>query len=361
METLNGRRLSRIAALALGTMVALLLLAGPASAHGRGSDATNFDSRIVDTPDVPGVTWRIHGGDEYLSVTNAGDAEIVVLGYDGEPYLRVGPDGVWRNTHSPATYVNQDRYTASTLDPRADPDAEPDWEQISGDSSYYWHDHRMHWMAPVLPPLVREGPAESQLVQPWTVPFVVDGQELELTGELWWVPGPSPWPWIGLGLVLSLPALAGLRIRGGNGSFTQLARPAAAVLGAVALLNVIHLVDDLLAGPAPLPDMALAAVQTALFLAVGIFGAVRGWQAGEGAFTALGVGSGALLIGQGILYAPVLGSSQLTSVFPDVLARLAIGWSIAQALPVGIVAVIGTRRMMPEEPAEPTEAQPAQL
>ena len=348
---------ARVVAVVFVALASLLLAAEPASAHGRGSDATNFDSRIVDTPGLPDVTWRVYGGDEYLSVTNMGEQELIVLGYEGEPYLRVGPDGVWRNRNSPATYLNEDRYAQTTVPPGATAEAEPDWQRIAEDSSHYWHDHRIHWMAPVLPPQVREGPAEAQVVQPYTVPFLVDGEQFEISGELWWVPGPPAWPWIALGVLLSLPALAGLRARDRDGALAGLARPAAAVLGAVALVNVIHLVDDVAAAPSPLANTALSAVQTALFLGIGLFGAVRGWQAGDGAFTALGVGSGAVVLGQGVLYAPVLGSSQLTSVFPEVIGRIAIGWSIGQALPVGIVAIAGTRRMLPDEPAEPMEPE----
>ena len=32
---------------------------------------------------------------------------MVVLGYDDEPYLRVGPRGVFENVKSPATYLNR--------------------------------------------------------------------------------------------------------------------------------------------------------------------------------------------------------------------------------------------------------------
>lgn len=347
--------------MAIATFASLLVLTSPAAAHGRGSDATNFDSRLLNTPDLDAVSWGVQGSDEYLSVTNTSGSELVVLGYEGEPYLRVGPEGVWRNRNSPATYLNEDRYAQTTVPSHADPEAEPDWERISDGSDHYWHDHRIHWMAPVVPPQVRDNPTDAQVVQDWTVPFVVEGEQYEVAGELWWVPAPPAWPWVVLGVLLSLPALAGVRASDREDGLRLLVRPAAAVLGVVALLNVIHLVDDVAAAPAPLPNTLLAAVQTAMFLGIGLFGAVRGWQAGDGAFTALGVGSGAVLIGQGILYAPVLASSQLTSVFPEVLGRLAIGWSIGQALPVGLVAVLGTRRLMPDEPAEPFEAEAAPL
>lgn len=331
------------AAAAVGAFVVLLLLvtAVPARAHGRSSDSTNFDSRILQTPAADGVDWRIYGGDEYVAVTASGSQTILVRGYDDEPYLRIGPDGVERNRLSAATYVNADRYANSTVPAFVDPDAPPDWEQVSDTSSWYWHDHRTHWMSPTLPPVVRAAPDRSRVVQDWEIPLEIDGRSAVLTGELWWVPGPSPLPWLLAAVLLTAPALLGLtRAR----SAAALARPAAAVLGGVALVNVVHLADDLFAAPAPLSATLLAAAQTTLFIAVTAFGAVRGWQAREGAFTALGVGSVAAFVGQGLLYLPALTSSQLQSLVPDAVGRLAIALSLVQLAFVGLVAVVGARR-----------------
>jgi hypothetical protein len=209
-----------------------------------------------------------------------------------------------------------------------------------------------------------QGRAERVLVQPWTVPFQVADRRYEITGELWWQRGPSPWPWLLGALALTSPALLGLRAlrgrAGWRGPWQAVTRPAAIVLGLVAALNLTHLVDDLVAVPLPGPTKALAALQTVLFIAVGLFGAWRAWGGGDGAFTALGVGSGAILVGQGLLYLGVLGASQTASVFPDWLARLVVSLSLAQALPVGAVAVEGTRRLGPPiaEPAEGSAAVP---
>lgn len=338
-------------------MVALVAMAAPASAHGRGSDATNFSSRVTDAPAIDGVRWEIYGGDELLEVENRTAAELLVPGYEGEPYLRVGPDGVYENQRSPATYLNNERYGQVPVPEEADPEAEPEWVRISSSPSHAWHDHRIHWMSPSPPPSVEgtEGPTLVEELSPWEVPFVYEGQEFAVVGELRWVPGPSPWPWLALGLVVTLPALAGVRTRpldperpGSPPSrWPGLARPAAVVLGIVALANVSNLVDDLVAVPMPWSTIALSALQTGLFVAVGLFGAVRGWQAGEGAFTALGVGAGALFVGQGLLYLSVLGASQLATVFPDVVPRTVVAASLMQALPIGAVAVLGTRRLLP--------------
>jgi hypothetical protein len=363
-----ARRVAAAAvAVALGLMV-LVATAAPALAHGRGSDATNMRSRILEVPDLPGLTWRIHGGDELLELDNTSGSEVVVLGYeqpDGRPYLRVGPDGVFQNLNSEATYINTERQGLVDVPPDVDPSAPPEWEQISTGTQAVWHDHRMHYMGLGVPAAVTDESVETTIIERWEIPFVFEGETYVVAGDLTWVPGVSPWPWLLLGLLVSLPALAGLRTKPETDPdaadpeqpvrWPGLARPAAIVLGVAVLLNTTHLIDDLFAIPLPMGVRVIAAAQTALFLAIGAFGAVRAWQGREGAFTALGVGSGAVLIGQGLLYWSVLSVSQIASLFPDLLARITVGLSIAQAIPVGAAAVIGTRRLLPPLPEE-TEA-----
>lgn len=344
---------SRAAALAVAVVAALLLTASPASAHGRGTDATNYDSSVTAAPDVPGAQWRVHGGDELLELTSP-EVEVTVLGYSGEPYLRVGPDGVQRNTRSPATYLNEERYRVELpADANADPDAEPQWERIRDEPSFAWHDHRVHAMTTELPQRVAEDPSQPRLVQEWEVPIVTGGDELAVAGELRWVPGPSPWPWLLAGVIAALPALLGLR----RADMRGLARPAALVLAIVALLNLSRIADDLVL-PLPAGTIALAVLQTALFIAIGLAGAWKGWRGGDGAATALGVGAAAILFGQGIPFFTELSSSQLSSMLPDPPVRLIAAASLGQALTVGAVAVIGNRRMRPDdvegaEPARP--------
>lgn len=344
----RDRRLRRVAVLVTAVTALLLVPAPAASAHGRGSDATNFESRILSTPDVPGARWAVHGGDELLELRSP-EVELTVLGYSGEPYVRVGPDGAFRNRHSPATYLNEDRYrTQLPPDVTADPSAEPSWERVSSTPRFAWHDHRTHRMTTALPSAVSSDPGTARLIQEWSVPVVVGGRAGAVDGELHWVPGPSPWPWLLAGVVVALPALAGLRSRGAR----ALARPAALVLGAVALANLTRVVDDVAAMPLPVTTIVFAAVQTVLFIAIGLLGAVKAWRGGDGAFTGLAVGAAAVLIGQGLLQLSVLSASQLTSVFPTPLSRLVTAASIGQALTVGAVALVGNRRILAQAEQE---------
>lgn len=352
--------------LALTTLAGILLVmtAGPALAHGRGSDASNYESTITAEPGPDELEWRVINSDEYLQLVNPLDEEVVIPGYSGEPYLRIGPDGVFQNLNSQATYVNEDRFGQTVVPPDVNPGADPEWEQISDGSSHAWHDHRIHWMATALPPGVSTAPDEVQLVNAWTVPFEVGGEAYELEGELTWVPGGSALVWLIPALLLvSAPVAYGLLRTEPDVEAVRwdgLSKLAGGTLLIIALANLIHLADDLFATPIPISETLVAAIQTAFFIAIAVFGAVRAMQGGEGAFTALGVGAGAVFIGQGLLYISVLSASQTASLFPGWLTRAIIAASVAQIIPMGIAAVVGTRRLLPEWDDEALAAeQPA--
>ncbi|WP_157965391.1 hypothetical protein [Euzebya rosea] len=324
----------------------------PALAHGRGSDSTNFASTITARPDVDGLSWRVLNGDEYLELRNDSGAEVTVPGYTGEPYLRVGPDGVFRNLNSTATYLNEDRFGQSVPPTGLDLDAEPDWEQISTGSSYAWHDHRIHWMAQADPPAVAANPGTVQLVNTWTVPIAIGGEMFEVVGDLTWVPGDSPWLWLLPALVLlTVPILVAIRRTEPDReafTWTGLSRVAGWIGLVIALANVVHLIDDLFATPLPLSESAVSAIQTLFFIAVAVFGCVKAIQSREGGFTALGVAVGAIFIGQGLLYFSVLGASQTASLFPGWLTRAIIAASVAQIVPLGAATILGTRALLPD-------------
>jgi hypothetical protein len=135
---------------------------------------------------------------------------LIVLGYEGEPYLRVGPDGVFRNSRSPATYLNTTRYGGVTVPPDADPNAPPNWVKIGSGRTVLWHDHRTHWMGGTLPISVRRSPSSFHTVFPWKIDLTEAGRPIEITGSLNWVPGSSSGPWLaGLVLLAAVGIVAG--------------------------------------------------------------------------------------------------------------------------------------------------------
>jgi hypothetical protein len=313
---------ARLAVVLLG-LLAALAVAGPAAAHVGGEAAgSDFDARIVGvTPEVPGVTVRVlQFGDEF-ELVNETSTDVVVPGYSDEPYLRIGPDGVWRNANSPATYLNLDRYGKAQQPARADADAEPDWEQVSTEPHYVWHDHRTHWMSEnQLPPTVQADPTVPHTVAEWTVPLLHGSTEAAVEGVLTWTPPPSPaltWPvYIGLGLV----ALAA-------GMVARTARP----LGILMAVGAVAALWHALATPEPPASLgsqsgaivsALLPAGTAVLVAV--IGVRAAWR-GRGALTGLmAVVLGWLFMVQGLPDLDDLWSANVATNGPEFLARAAV-------------------------------------
>lgn len=191
----------------------LLAAASPATAHGSGGLAsTNYLTRLrTVTPAVPGVTMRVVEAGSRFQLRNDSATDLVVLGYQDEPYLRIGPRGVFENRRSPATYLNAARRDADiTVPGDTDPEAPPVWRRTSSDPVARWHDHRIHWMGERDPPAVRRAPDRRHVVIPdWVIPMRVADRAVEARGDLLWVPGPSPVPWLALaGGLLLLAILA---------------------------------------------------------------------------------------------------------------------------------------------------------
>jgi hypothetical protein len=196
----------RIVGLVAAALVVLGLSATPASAHTIGGPRpTNYRSRIVAfEPKVPGVSARVVDLGAKFELTNRSSSEITVLGYEGEPYLRIGPNGVFENLHSQATYINRTRLGGSVpSDVDTSPSAVPEWKKISSGHSATWHDHRIHWMSTQPPPPVAQSPGRFYHLSQQNIVFRYgDQQSARVAVALDWVPGPSGLPWIPVIVVL---------------------------------------------------------------------------------------------------------------------------------------------------------------
>jgi hypothetical protein len=103
-------------------VLVIVATAGPASAHGGGVVATDYRARITDQA---GLDVRVVEAGGRVELTNRSSRELTVLGYEGEPYLRVGPLGVFENRRSPATYLNATRTGGQQPPADATADARP--------------------------------------------------------------------------------------------------------------------------------------------------------------------------------------------------------------------------------------------
>jgi hypothetical protein len=196
-------------------ILALLLCnAIPAAAHGGGDSA--YRSVIRQVTPAAGFTVTVVDRDDRLQLTRTGDGEVIVYGYEQEPYLRFAADGVFRNERSPATYLNEDRLGNVALPATADAKAQPEWTKVVAGTTYDWHDHRIHWMGTEPPPAVQRAGDREQKVFDWSVPLAVAGAAGAIDGELDYRPvDGSLWPaiFVGGAVLLLVAALLVTLIR----------------------------------------------------------------------------------------------------------------------------------------------------
>jgi len=234
----------RILLVATATLIWLGVAAAPASAHSvSGVSGTNFQTtlRSVD-PAVPGLDVKVVEVGSRIQVENRTGQELIVLGYKGEPYLRIGPDGVFENRLSPATYLNRSRKGGKPTEAAEKAKVgDTDWAKISSEPLARWHDHRIHWMGNINPPEVRNSPGTRHVIKmgpddtQWVVKMRLGNQDVVAKGDLVWEPGPSPLPWLAVILV----SLALVIVVGRSAAWA----PAVAAITALLLvIDVFHTV-----------------------------------------------------------------------------------------------------------------------
>lgn len=216
----------------LATVLAITFMLNnpvPASAHiaGSGGSPSNYQATVTGIqPAVPTVGVTVGVGGQWVRVTNHGAAEIVVVGYRGEPFLRLSSDRVEVNQLS-STAAETGQIPAAPAS--ADPSGEPTWVQLRDGDSATWTDNRIDPESP--------GDAQRQTGQAsgsWELPLVVDGRQVTVLGTWQRVPPPSPWPWLAaLGLLAAAIATIGWR--------RNWRRPMAAVIAGGILAFVLHL------------------------------------------------------------------------------------------------------------------------
>jgi hypothetical protein len=281
-------------------LVALAALAAPApaSAHVRtGSVAVDYRVHVFPTRLPLGA--HVYLGDRALRLSVRSGHSVTVLGYGGEPFLRIDRSGV--------TVLRAPTAAALGLEP---------WH-TSG-RSFVWHDARVRG----LPPGIDRGR--------WTIPLRVDGRHARLTGELVRVDSPPVWRW----LALALPFAAAVAL--------ALARRRVLERSAVAL--------GVLAGAATLVTAAAFAFASnasegrwveagneAAFALVGLAVVARGSR--DARVTAAGA-LGLLALAVGLTKVPVFLHGVVLSALPATPARAAVAltvWIGAAATALGLV------------------------
>jgi hypothetical protein len=175
----------------LGCMAVLVAVASVAPAAWGDSGSPNYRSKLLSVrPTTKGLTVRVVDGDDAIELRNSTGRNVLVPGYEGEPYLRFLVSGrVEVNVNSPAKYLNEERYGAVTVPKEASAKAKPQWQLIAQGGRYVWHEHRIHWMSTEPPPRIKQSGGNTLMkVFDWTVPLKVGVRPVKVSGTLWWVP-----------------------------------------------------------------------------------------------------------------------------------------------------------------------------
>lgn len=188
----TGHRPGRAGAVVVALLAAAwaaLWAAAPASAHATmGPDAQFYRSVVTSvSPQVPGLVVSVERTGQTVTVTNGTGKQVEVSGVTGEPFLRLGPDGVEENTSSLTSRLNAVRTLGSGPLPQQTGAVQPvTWKHVSDAPSYSWSDHRTHWMSLQRPPQVAADPRSPHPVSAWTMALTVDGTPVTVSGTLSW-------------------------------------------------------------------------------------------------------------------------------------------------------------------------------
>ncbi|HUA75755.1 MAG TPA: hypothetical protein VL988_13450 [Solirubrobacteraceae bacterium] len=182
----------------------------------------NYRSTITSvSPPAHGLGLQVLQFSDRLLLRNQTGKTVTVDGYEGEPYLRFQPGGaVEVNMRSPAYFLNQSFYGNVTVPPSASAKAAPRWQLVDRTGQYEWHDHRIHWMSPALPPQVKDK-GKRTLIFDWRVPIAVGGRPGDVAGRLFWEPNSSSAPVAAIaigGAIVVLGLLLVLTVRRRRGS-----------------------------------------------------------------------------------------------------------------------------------------------
>ena len=329
------------------------MAATPASAHTISSvQPTNYRSEIVEVqPAVPGLHVRLLDLGRRVELRVAGPDDVIVVGYQGEPYLRVGPRGVFENRRSPTLYLNrtQPGGKAATVPASADAQAPPEWHRTSAGHTARWRDQRTRWEG-ADPPSVTESPGTAQVIVPaWHLPLRRGDSDVVVVGRILWVPGPSPWPWVALA-VAAVGLCVGLSRRG---RWERSLSAALAVLVAVSIVRTVGL--EAASGRAA-ASVAVTVVATSLLplaaWAVGAWavGAVQGRR--ENGVLAAGV-VGFFLALSAIGDLPTFTRSQVQPAFSASFSRAALALTMGLGLGVAASAALRVRATATEGGGRP--------
>jgi hypothetical protein len=310
---------SRIACAAAVLALTALAVPAVASAHLRtGTVASGYRATVTSPASSPGAPFDVgvYQGDRALHLRVNGAHTVVVVGYLGERFLRVGAAGVAIDRASP-TAAAAGLVTGTT--PRTG------WVLEPGRRTVVWHDPRVQLGA---------GLERAR----WSVPILLDGRRERIVGEIVRLPRPTVWPWL-LGVVVLFGVALLLGVRGHARRWER----ASVVLGAVSATAGLVVVAGFAAGAYASPGTWIAGFNELFCAAVG-FGILAAGPSEWRLPTGIGLGLLGLAIGlfYGQIFIDAAALSALPSTATRAFATLAIGAGLAGPLVGGLAYAAST-------------------
>ncbi|MEN3305986.1 MAG: hypothetical protein V7603_2188 [Micromonosporaceae bacterium] len=345
--------IARCAAVLAGVLVALAI-GTPAQAHTADAPtASDYRTAVTGiTPPLPGLTVRVVEAGARLELVNHTRRTIEVLGYAGEPYLQVRPDGVDQNANSPTAYINETLTGGVAPPPGAGPAVAPAWQRLSGTPAVLWHDQRTHWIAARPPSNVLADPGTAHHIRDWSVPLRDGVRTFTVTGTLDWVPPPSPAIWWA-GCLLLGTALAGLGLLRSPAAARW---PALVAIGCGLAAAGYALGTALDSGALTAAGVARAVLAQQTWPVVCALAAVAaGTYAAlhrPAADLALAIAGTCLALFSGIANAAVFAHGVVPQPWPAGLARVLVLLAVSGGLGVAAASVLRLRSLSP--PPSPT-------
>lgn len=211
--TFTGPGRTSFAAIVLAGLASLILAVSPAHAHKVSyHDFESVPEKIVPVALGAGIGFEMLDYDAQIRLRNESGREVIVKGYEGEPYARLAAGGgVYLNSKSPSFYMNRDRNATTEVDPSVDPSAPPEWVPVADNGELTWYDKRTHMMQTGMPPGIKD-PTQSKAIRDFSIPLEVGGSPARLEGILYWA-GRKEFPMgIVAGLLIATFLVAGLGV-----------------------------------------------------------------------------------------------------------------------------------------------------
>jgi hypothetical protein len=253
----------------------------------------------------PAVVVQVRARDRSIEVTAKHGYVVVVLGYLGEPFLRLSARGVSVDASSPTAVA------VGLVGQHARGDG---WHLVhAGVASAAWRDVRL------------QGAPHPGHAVAWSIPLLVDGRRVSVRGSVRALPRPSPWPWAAIALLSAAALLAARRTWRGSA--------AAVVAGATAAAAALAVCGAFAVGPSASPGLRIESVDETVIVLAGVGILLRG---GAQVRAAAACGTGLVALAAAATKGQVFVEGAVLAAVPGAAARV----FVSLALGAGLAAVV---------------------